>query len=84
MEGRVFEGNVDSGQASDTLIKAVEGGDELAVGVVRDVKLEAEAHAMRIQGGLPKAFDRSDGIVGLVGRIFAAEGDGERGIALGP
>jgi len=48
------------------------------------VKLEAEAHAVSLESGLPKAFDGKDGIVRFVGRIFPTESDGEGGVALGP
>jgi hypothetical protein len=66
------------------LVEAIEGSDELVVGVVRHVELETKAHAVSFEGALPKAFDRKDGIVRFVRSVFAAECDGEGGVALGP
>lgn len=84
MKGVVLLRDVDGGEAADTLVKAIEGGDEVAVGVVGDVELEAETHSMGFEGSLPEAFDRKASVVGFVWRIFAAEGYGERGVALRP
>ena len=58
-------------QAAYTLIKAIEGGDQVAFRVVRDMQLKAQAHAVGLHGALPKPFHGKDGIAGFAGNRTA-------------
>jgi len=84
VEGGFFQVDIDSREAADALIEAIERGNELAVGIVRNVKLEAQAHAMRFESSLPETLDGKDGVIWLMWRILATKGDREGGVALRP
>ena len=60
MEGRFLLAHFDCGEAADALVGAVERTDELLLIIMRDVKLEAEAHAVALHCALPYPFGAGD------------------------
>src|SRR5882762_7652091 len=68
MKDGVFLADLDGGQPANSLVGAIEGGYELLLIVMRNVKLQAEAHAVAFQRALPHTFRASDGI----GWLFCA------------
>lgn len=62
MKGGVLLADLYGGETAYLLVGAIEGGDELLLIVMRDVKLQAEAHAVAFQRALPHAFRAGDGI----------------------
>jgi len=49
MKGGVFLDHVDGGESANSLVGTIEGSDELLLIVMRDVQLQAEAHAVAFQ-----------------------------------
>ena len=87
MEGGIFLANFGGWQAIDALVGAIERGEELMLIVMRDVQLQAEAHAVAFERALPNSLGGKDGIGGLPcadsGRL-AVKNQGEAHTALCP
>src|SRR5437899_1853609 len=60
MEGGIFLANFGGWQAIDALVGAIERGEELMLIVMRDVQLQAEAHAVAFERALPNSLGGKD------------------------
>ena len=65
MKGGFFLAYFGGRKSADPLVGAVERGYEVLLIVMRDVKVEEEAHAIGLERALPHAFGTCDGIGGL-------------------
>ena len=65
MENRILQGDMVRGQPGDSLVQAVERGDQRAFRVVRNVQLESQPHPVSFHGALPEAFDGENRIAGF-------------------
>lgn len=83
----VFLADLDGGESAHALVGTVEGRYELLLIIVRDVQLEAEAHAVSFECALPNAFCARDGIRRLSRAgpgCLAMENEPQADAALGP
>src|SRR5690348_400454 len=65
MKYSFFLADLGGRKSADALVGAVESCDEMLLIVMRDVKLEAETHAIAFERPLPHTFGTCDGIGGL-------------------
>ena len=84
MECGLLLRNIDGGKPDDVLVQAVECSDEFAVGVVRNVELKPQAHAVGDQSALPQTFYRKQRVVWLMSGRFSMKVQRQRSATLGP
>ena len=62
MKAGVLLAHMDGGQSANPLVGTVKRSDELLLIIMRDVQLQAEAHAVAFQRALPHSLGARDGI----------------------